>query len=145
MKSCYRRLIGAGIGLVSLVFVASPLLAQGVTTAAVQGTVMSQDRAPLANAIVTVLNTSTGQRLQAVTRSNGRYVLENVPAGGPYVIEVRAIGFEAGRKTDITLALGQRFTADFSLTPSVVQLEELTITATVDPLINTGRTGPAQT
>lgn len=145
MKSCYRRLIGAGIGLVSLVFVASPLLAQGVTTAALQGTVMSQDRAPLANAIVTVLNTSTGQRLQAVTRSNGRYVLENVPAGGPYVIEVRAIGFEAGRKTDITLALGQRFTADFSLTPTVVQLEELTITATVDPLINTGRTGPAQT
>ena len=32
-----------------------------------------------------ITNTSTGNRYQAVTRSNGRYNAENVAVGGPYV------------------------------------------------------------
>ena len=146
MKRWSSRLVLGAFGLVACAIWARPLAAQGVTTAAVQGTVTSRDRGmPVENAVVTLTNTSTGQRFQAVTRSGGRFVLENVPPGGPYTIEARAIGFEAGRKTEVRLSLGQRFTADFVLAPQVVQLEDLTISGTVDPLINTGRTGAAQT
>lgn len=145
MRRWIRSLLA--LGGVAMVSAMLPrlILAQGVTTAAVQGTVRAQSGTPLEGAIVTLINNSTGSRFQAESRPSGRYVMENVPVGGPYTIEARAIGYEAGRKTEVMLSLGQRFTADFSLTPSVVQLEELTVSGTIDPLINRGRTGPAST
>ena len=42
------------------------------------------------------------------------------------------------------LALGQRLTAHFTLTPAVVQLQEITVTGTDDPRFDAARTGPAQ-
>ncbi len=146
MQRWHRRFVRmlAGLGLAALLV--TPLHAQGVTTAAVQGVVRDQGAGtPIENASVVITNNSTGQHFQTTTRNNGRYFFENVPVGGPYTIEARAIGFEPGRKTELQLALGQRYTADFALSQAVVQLDELTIAGTVDPLINSGRTGPGQT
>ncbi len=144
MMQRYRRLIPAAVGALALALLAGPVFAQGVTTAAVQGTVLSSnDSTALDGAVITVTNTSTGARFQATTRTNGRYVLENLPIGGPYTLEARSIGFEPGRKTGLMLSLGQRYSEDFVLAPSVVQLEELSVSANIDPLINKGRTGPA--
>src|ERR1041384_3956818 len=42
------------------------------------------------------------------------------------------------------LALGQRYVQDFELKQQVVTLQELTVIAANNPLINSGRTGPAQ-
>src|ERR1041384_3087103 len=42
------------------------------------------------------------------------------------------------------LALGQRYVQDFELKQQVVTLQELTVIAATNPLINSGRTGPAQ-
>ena len=64
--------------------------------------------------------------------------------GGPYLIEARALGFRPRRTGGITLNLGQRYTADFVLVEAPIRLAEVTVTASVDPVINAGRTGPAQ-
>lgn len=119
--------------------------AQGVTSAAVQGTVSRAGPTPIEGAVVVLINTQTGFRLQATTRANGRYNLETVTPGGPYTIEARAIGFEPATRTGVMLSLGQRYTADFTLEARIVTLEELTVVAATNPLINSGRTGPAQT
>ncbi|MGH7532932.1 MAG: carboxypeptidase-like regulatory domain-containing protein, partial [Gemmatimonadales bacterium] len=119
---------------------AGPLAAQGVTSAAVQGKVTQAGGQPVEGATVIITNTSTGLRFQVQTRAGGRYTLENVAPGGPYSISARGVGFQPNTLSGVQLSLGQRFTADFELTQSVVQVQELTINAAVDPLINKGRT-----
>jgi outer membrane receptor protein involved in Fe transport len=121
-----------------------PLQAQGVTGAAIQGRVTGPDSVAIEDATVLVTNASNGERWQTVTSAKGRYYLEQLSLGGPYLVEVHAIGFAPARRTVLSLALRQLVTADFPLQPAVLELEPITVRADVDPLINAGRTGPAQ-
>jgi carboxypeptidase family protein/TonB-dependent receptor-like protein len=139
------RTVRFGAALAALLFAGGQTLAaQGVTSASVQGRITSETRGTVENAIVALTNTSTGARQQTSTNSAGRYNFENVPPGGPYTMEVRAIGFQAASKTGVMLTLGQKYMQDFELKQQVVTLEELTVVAATNPLINSGRTGPAQ-
>jgi hypothetical protein len=121
------------------------LVAQGVTGAAVQGTVAGADSAPVPDATVLVTKVATGERWRTATRGDGRFVLNHLSAGGPYRVDVRAIGFSPARRTDIFMTLGQRLTFDVVLAPAALQLPEVSVRGTPDPRINAGRTGPAQT
>ena len=121
------------------------LAAQGVTGAAVRGTVFGADSTPIADATVLVTNLATGERWRTVTRGDGRFVLDHLSVGGPYSINVRAIGYSPARRADILVALGQRLTFDVALAPAAVQLPEVSVRGLADPRINAGRTGPAQT
>ena len=123
----------------------SALAAQGITSAAVSGRITSTTRGSVENAIVVLTNTTNGARQQTTSKTAGRYNFENATPGGPYTIEVRAIGFQAATKTGIMLSLGQKYVQDFELQQQVVTLEELTVIAATNPLINSGRTGAAQT
>jgi hypothetical protein len=95
-------------------------------------------------AIVHAVNTANGERWQTTTGARGRYFLEYLSVGGPYRIEVRAIGYEPARREPIYLGLGQRLTADFTLVPAVVQLQEISVTGARDPRFSASRTGPSQ-
>ena len=121
------------------------LAAQGITTAGVAGTVTATDSTSIGDGTVTVTNTATGERWQTVTRGRGRYLVAYLSVGGPYTIEARAIGFTAAVRTGIMLSLGERYRADFILSPAATQLAEVVVHAEADPRLNSGRTGPAQT
>ena len=123
---------------------ASQSAAQGITSAAVTGIVTKEGGAPLEGALVSITNASTGTRLATAAAKSGRFNFENVPPGGPFTIAVRAIGFEPATKTGVMLTLGQRYPANFELAARVITLQELTVVAATNPLINSGRTGPAQ-
>ena len=82
----------AALGILSATL-ALPLAAQGVTDAAIEGRVASVDSTPVAQAVVRVTNTSTGERWQATTGTRGRFFIEYLSVGGPYRIEVTAIGY----------------------------------------------------
>ena len=138
------RAVRFGVAAVALLVGARGLAAQGVTSAAVAGRISSETRGTVENAIVLLTNTRTGAKQQTTTNSAGRYNLENVPPGGPYSIDVRGIGFQPATKTGIMLTLGQRYVQDFELKQQAVTLEELTVVAATNPLINESRTGPAQ-
>ncbi len=133
-----------GLTAIGLGLAAVPLHGQAVTGAAIWGSVTGPDSAPIAAAVVLITNTSNGERWQAVSFASGRYYLDNLSVGGPYRIDVRAIGYMPARRDSVVLSLGQRFTADFTLQATAIELEAITVTAGVDPLINAGRTGPAQ-
>jgi len=140
------RAIRFGSAIVALLAAgSSALAAQGITSAAVQGRITSATRGSVENAIVVLTNTTNGARQQTTSKTAGRYNFENATPGGPYTIEVRAIGFQAASKTGIMLSLGQKYVQDFELQQQVVTLEELTVIAATNPLINSGRTGAAQT
>lgn len=120
------------------------LAAQGVTTAAIQGTVLSEDSSPIAGARVRVTNSWDGRRWEVLTGSTGGYLLEDVAVGGPYRIDVDAVGFAPEARIGIELALGARLVADYTLRPAVVELAPVAVDATVDPVLNPSRTGPAE-
>jgi hypothetical protein len=119
------------------------LSSQGITSAALQGSVLQPDGTPIQGAVVTATLAASGARWQVVTDAAGRYFVENVQVGGPYVIEARAVGFKPAGQNGVVLGLGQRYRGDFVLEPSVVELPGLTVNASVDQLLNSGRTGPA--
>ena len=139
-----RPRVGPAIWLALLFWSAEALHAQGVTGAAIQGTVGDSGAAAVQEAAVLVTNTSTGERWQTTSRANGRFFIEHLSVGGPYRIEVHAVGFGPGQQDGIFLSLGQRYSAGFILHHAAVELAEVTVQAAVDPLINPGRTGPAQ-
>ena len=131
--------------LLAVVFWAAPLAAQDVTGAAISGRVLAADSTPLEQAIVHVINPSDGERWQTTTNARGRYFIDYLSVGGPYRIEVRAVGYEPVQRESIFLALGQRLSADFALTPAALQLEPITVIGSEDPRLSAARTGPAQT
>jgi len=115
---------------------------QGITSAALQGRVVQADGTAVDGAVIRATATASGAYWQVVTDAAGRYFLENVGVGGPYDVEAKRLGFEPARRSGIMLALGQRYRADFLLEPVVVGLRDVTVIANVDPLLNSGRTGP---
>jgi hypothetical protein len=132
------------LSVLALVLLPGLLLAQGVTTAAMEGTVLREDGSPIVGATVRVTNESNGRRWEVVTSSSGRYVFEAIAVGGPYRIEVRAPGFAPAARAGNVLALGQRLHIDFALQHRAIELPPLTVTATVNPVLNPSRTGPAE-
>jgi hypothetical protein len=126
----------------AVVHTATPVAAQGVSGAAITGWIRTVDSVAIADAVVAVANGSNGERWQTTTDARGRYFVEYLSVGGPYRLEVRAIGHEPATRDSIFLTLGQRLVADVSLVPVVVRLAEIEVTA--DPWLDPGRTGPAQ-
>ena len=139
-----RRRALEGAALLAL-WTAAPLAAQGTTEAAVGGRVLGPDSTPVEQATVRVVNASNGEQWQTTTNARGRYSFQYLSIGGPYRIEVRALGFEPTQRDSILLALGQRLTADFTLIPAVLQLEPITVRPPAGADLGAARTGPAQT
>src|SRR3989441_13369629 len=131
------------IGVLALSLATRPLGSQGITSAALQGSILQVDGTPVHGAVVTATLAASGAHWQITTDAAGRYFLENVQVGGPYLIDVRALGFKPVGQNGVLLGLGQRYRADFALESSVVELPPLTVSASGEPLLNAGRTGPA--
>jgi hypothetical protein len=142
--SIRRGIVGLACPAAGFLLIAAPIRAQGVTGAAIQGQVLGPDSTPVAEAVVLASNTSNGERWRTGTTVGGRYQFEHLSVGGPYRIEVQAIGFEPVRRDGVFLSLGQRLRADFTLHAGVALLQPITVQAADDPLINSGRTGPSR-
>ncbi|MEO5509038.1 MAG: TonB-dependent receptor [Longimicrobiales bacterium] len=142
-------MITVGMRLFASIFVlaagASQLSAQGVTTSAVGGTVTSSDAQGLVSARVVVTHVGTGRTAEALTRTDGRYLIQGLQPGGPYTIAVSGIGYASEERSGINLVLSQTLRLDFQLTPQAVELGTLTGNAERGAVISKGRTGTATT
>jgi Carboxypeptidase regulatory-like domain len=76
----------------ALLLSAETLAAQTITSGSVQGSVTAVSGDVVEEATVLATNLATGERWRVQTRSGGRYVLEHLTVGGPYRLEVRALG-----------------------------------------------------
>ncbi len=96
--------------------------AQAQSTGRITGTVTDAGSGqPLAAATVTVAGTS----LSTATDAQGRYTLAGVPAGSRSVSAAR-LGYGTGQRT-VTVAAGADATANFSLSSSVLLLDEVVV------------------
>ncbi len=111
--SAHSRCLGAFL---FIYFAISAVVAwaQAVAGASVSGQVTDPTGASVANAIVTIIETDTGQQHTAATDSTGHYAFPDLPVG-PYRLEVSAQGFRGYVQTGIVLQVGNNVTANVSL------------------------------
>ncbi len=127
--------------LLILLFSPLSLLFAQVTTSSVKGSVTGGEEGALIGATVTATHTPSGTFYGVTTLGNGSYNIPNMRIGGPYVIEVSYIGYDNSIKDEVYLDLGQKLTLDFALGSEGVSLDEVVISAEIDPLLNGKKTG----
>jgi outer membrane receptor protein involved in Fe transport len=116
--------------------------AQGVTTAAVTGTVTDEQGKGVPAIQIVVTNSATGATSGVLTRPDGRYLLPGLQPGA-YRIEARGLGYATEVRENVTLALGQTARFDFALATQAVALEGIEVTGQRNDVISKGRTGAA--
>src|SRR5450432_4562161 len=111
-----RSLISISHIVVSMLFCAFPSIAsaQGETTSAIVGRVTDPGGAAVPGANVTIANTETGATRSAHTDNDGRFNFPQLMPG-TYSIKVDSQGFEPEQNQNVSAALGQKQTIDFSL------------------------------
>ena len=119
------------------------LLAQGVTTGSITGTVMDEKNQPLYGANVTAVHEASGTYYGAVTTASGAFNILNMRIGGPYTVKVTFIGFKPREEKDIHISLGQTVKLTFHLTEEAIAGEEIVIVAQKGEVMNSDRTGAA--
>jgi hypothetical protein len=113
--------------------------AQGVASGSIQGTVRNRDGLGLDDAIVRVYNVATG--FSARTRVlRDRFRVQGLDLGGPYIVEVRHIGFLPQRSPPLQLTLGEPVDLAFVLERAPIQLEPLEVIDT-EPSVRLGTAG----
>lgn len=110
----------------SLVPVGASLLAQGVTTAVILGTVRAGDATDVDGARVAVVNAATGFAVESEVR-RGRFLVQGLEIGGPYSITIRRIGFLPEKRESLFLRLGEPLELAFVLQPVAVRLDTLRV------------------
>src|SRR5436305_1012521 len=102
------------------------------------GTVRDSAGAAIVGAHVSAVQTATGVERAAVTDSEGRYRI-TVNAPGSYMLKMTADGFREMQSQEIAVTAGRVVALDYALQPSGVT-EQVTVTATNLPLVDTTRT-----
>jgi hypothetical protein len=103
-------------------------LAQGITTAAIRGTVRIRDGSEPDGARVSVRNSATGFLVEAEVR-NGRFLVQGLEVGGPYTITLRRIGARIVRRDIGFLSLGEPYELHLVLEPAPILLDSVTVRA----------------
>ena len=126
------------------VVLSARLGAQGITTAAITGTIIdSSTNQPIDGAQIQVVDQATGTVTNAQSRASGVYFVAGLSVGDNYSVTVRRIGFKPDAKQIGTLQLGQRKVVDFALLPQAATLAAVTVQAgnQLNPVINPNRKG----
>src|SRR5215468_8600789 len=103
-----------------------------------EGVIKDTSGAVIVAASVSAVQLATGIERAIDTDERGRYRIA-VSEPGTYQIRVIAVGFSEQRSKEITTVAGRTFVLDLTIAPSGVS-EQVTITASAPPLVDTSRT-----
>ncbi len=117
------------------------IFAQGITTAALNGTVKTQSGDALVGANVVVVHEPSGTTFGAATRNDGRYNVPGLRIGGPYTVTVSYIGYKTVKQEDVHLAIAQDLRIVFTLSEEAVELAEIVTVAERDAILTASNTG----
>src|SRR5882762_12037033 len=83
-----------------------------VRAATVTGNVKGPDATPFEGAFVQAINAKTHISVSVLTDKQGRYRVENLPAG-EYQVRIRAVGFATDPRSAVNLTADQNISFDF--------------------------------
>lgn len=110
------------VAALALSFAITPL----AIAATVSGTVKGPDGQPFEGAFVSAQNTSTKITVDVLSNRDGQFRIEKLPAGS-YDLRIRAVGYKADPKRDVSLNASQNSSADFDLQKTMVRWSDLTL------------------
>jgi len=116
-------------------------MAQGVTTASINGQVLDSNDQPLPGANVLAVHTSSGTTYGAASDFDGYYRMSNMRTGGPYTITVSFVGYQDFKLENFYLQLGESKRIAVKLSEDANVLDEIVITVIGDAIFDSGKTG----
>ena len=117
-----------------------------VTTSSLTGLIKDAKGKPSIGATVRALHTPSGTAYGATTNTDGRFTIQNMRIGGPYMVEISYVGARTTTRRDVVLQLDQPYVLNVTLATEDTQLQEVTVTAS-NPrsILNSDRTGSVTT
>jgi len=116
------RSVSKLVAFVSLLVVFSSL----VHAATVTGNVKGPDGTPFEGAFVQAINSQTHITVSVLSDKQGRYKVENLPAG-EYQVRVRAVGFATDPHSAVNLSADQNVSFEFALQKGTVRWSDLNL------------------
>jgi hypothetical protein len=92
------------------------------TSGALTGKLIDASGQPLPGATVTAVHQPSGTRYATASGTDGRYHLNGLRIGGPYVVTVTMIGMNPQTKDSLQVPLGDPIIQDFTLTDNAHEL-----------------------
>lgn len=131
--------------LLCLLLVLAPVLAfaQGVTTGAMTGLVADKAGKPMIGARVIITHEPSGTKYGAITGSTGRYTAPGLRTGGPFTVQISAVGMKTAKFSDIFVKLGENFVQNATIEEGEVKLSEITVTSKKGAVMSSERVGAA--
>jgi hypothetical protein len=127
MRTLTTRFI---LALFAVAFSFSMALAQGVTTASMNGRILDQETGEaLIGANIIAVHVPTGSTYGNSTNLDGIYRIANMRVGGPYTITVSYTGYSDIVIEDVYLRLGEAKKLDLEMAGSAVELSLVQVTA----------------
>ena len=114
------------LSLVVMLFAAFAANAQ-VTTSAISGTVVDENKEALVGATIVAKHVPSGTTYGAATNLDGRYNIQGMRTGGPYVIEITYIGYAKAQFDNVYLQLGNTSVYNVQLETSANALDEVVV------------------
>jgi hypothetical protein len=136
-----KLLLTISMTMLMIVTVCSIMFAQGVTTSAINGTVVDNDGNPLPSATIIAVHQPSGTQYGTTTRADGKYNLLGLRPGGPYTLTVSYVGYSKQTEENIELQLSQNMRHDFTLQSEAVQIGDVTVVSERNAILSSGRTG----
>lgn len=133
--------VAFALALIGSAGVAAP---QGIGTTAIRGTVRSDDGNDLSGAPVRVFNAATGVASKTQVRQ-GRFMVQGLEVGGPYVVEVRHLGFTPQRTQPFFLTLGETLEVELRMQRVATPLDTVLVTSSSSDIRPRGGGGTVTT
>jgi len=127
----------------SVAGISHAILAQGVSTAGLNGLVTDTKNEPLTGAVVAALHNPSGTMYRTAVLNGGMFNIPNMRIGGPYTVVVSFSGYKPGKEENIYLNLGQNLRLDFELPEKALEFQIIQVTTEPDEVLNANRTSPA--
>jgi len=116
-------------------------VAQGVTTASMNGEITDQNGQPLIGANVLATHVPSGTTYGNAADANGFFRLPNLRVGGPYRVRVTYTGYEEAVEEGVYLSLGQTYQLNVEMRETAMELEGVEVVALRNDIFDGNRDG----
>ena len=101
-----------------------------VTTSGMNGLISDEQKQPLIGASVQTVHMPSGTTYGTITNADGRFSLQGMRTGGPYIVEISYIGYKTARYEGINLSLGDNYVLNVQMHEDSDMLDEVVVVAT---------------
>jgi len=123
---------------IASLLVATPVVAQNVTSSAVTGRVVDASGNPVADATVQIVHMPSGTTKVVSTGADGRYTAQGLRVGGPFDITASKAGLSQAEQDNVYLQLGQSSAINLQMSASAAEATDLTgVTVSASELAQT--------